>query len=68
MRIVLLIVGLIAAVFLVPVWMDLWNILVPELKRGITDPHLLIYYTITPYAVLIAIATAAFLIARGKRQ
>ena len=68
MRFVHLGVGLIAAVFLVPLFREVWDMLLPTLTEGITNTHILAFYTIVPYALVAVIVIAAFLILRGRRH
>lgn len=68
MRFILLFVGITAAVFLIPMFMDIWDGVILPASVSVTDPTLRMFYVIAPYAVVIVIAIAAFLVVIGRRE
>jgi len=62
MRFILLIVGGIVAIFLVPTFMSIWNAITPQFTEVIDNPFALLFYTVWPYAAILVIIAAAFLI------
>jgi len=68
MRFVHLGIGLVAAIFLVPVFRQVWDSLMPTLTEGITNPLLLAFYVAVPYVLVAVIIIASFLVLRGRRH
>jgi hypothetical protein len=68
MRWLYLLVGIIAAVFLIPMFKHIWDGMVPTLTAGITDPWVLLFFVIVPYAVPAAVVVALFMVARGRKN
>jgi uncharacterized membrane protein YczE len=67
-RFVWLIIGGIVAMFLIPLFMDIWNAITPTFIGTITNPFALLFYTIWPYAAILVIVVAAFLIVARRRN
>jgi len=65
---ILLLVGGVAILFLLPIFMDIWSALTPSLSEPITNPLLQLYYVIVPYAWVIIFVIAAFIIVSRRRN
>lgn len=73
MKVIYLIVGFIAAIFLLPAFVQILHSFATELDaKGISNPSLIyfltFFYTVIPYVILAVIIIAAFLVARGSRN
>lgn len=68
MRFFILFVGVAAAVFLIPMFMGIWNEVILPASVSVADPTLQMFYVMAPYAIVIVIVIAAFLVAIGRRE
>lgn len=68
MRLIELIAGSLAAIFLVYVFKYFWDAFVPPLTSSITNPILQVILIAIPYAVPAIAVIAAFMVARGVRR
>jgi len=68
MRFIYLLLGGVAILFLLPIFMDVWSALTPQLSEAINNPFLQLYYVVVPYAWVILFVIAAFMIVSRRRE
>jgi len=68
MRFFILFVGIVVAVFLIPLFMTIWDDIILPISTLVEDPTLQMFFVIAPYAAIIVIVIAAFLVVRGRRE
>lgn len=68
MKFLLLGIGLLAAIFLLPIFKNLYDAVILPITADITNPFLQVIFIIIPYAVPLAVVIAAFLIIRRRES
>jgi len=68
MRFIEVFVGVLVGVLLLPLFMQLWENFILPMTSGITNPHVQLFFTIAPYAVVVVIVIALFLVVRGRSE
>jgi len=68
MRFILLFAGFMVAIFMMPIFMLLWNDWLLPMSERVTNPHTLLFYQIAPYAIVAVIVISAFLTVRGRTE
>ena len=66
MRFILVILGLFAALFLVPIFKNLYDTAILPMTVGVDNAFLQVVFMSMPYLVLIAIGILAFLMLRKR--
>jgi len=70
MKFVWVFVGFMVFLFLYPMFRTIWDNIILPLRdaSGIDNPHVLIFFTLVPWAIIAVVVIAAFLILRQRGE